>query len=121
MMAAVFSMQGLGQLAAALVALLTTTAFKESFINTTGYSSCHGECIIAGDRAWRIIIGFGAVPACFALYYRITIPETPRYTFDIAHDLEKAQADIQAYMLNQKQGQVDSLKQAQVQPPCFVE
>jgi PHS family inorganic phosphate transporter-like MFS transporter len=114
MMAAVFSMQGAGQFAAALVALITTTAFRTHFENTTGsWSSCGIDCQIAGDRSWRIIIGFGAVPACFALYYRITIPETPRYTFDIAHDIEKAQADIIAYVNNKKEGDVDPISQQQ--------
>ena len=111
-MAAVFSMQGAGQFAAAVVALITTVAFKSSFINTTGkWTSCGDICQLAGDRAWRIIIGFGAVPAVFALYYRITIPETPRYTFDIGHDIEKAQADIRAYVNNQKDGKVDPILQ----------
>ena len=111
-MAAVFSMQGAGQFAAALVALITTVAFKDSFLPTTAsFSSCHEACQVAGDRAWRIIVGFGAVPAVFALYYRITIPETPRYTFDIAHDIEKADADIKAYRNNQKEGIVDPISQ----------
>jgi MFS transporter, PHS family, inorganic phosphate transporter len=112
MMAAVFSMQGAGQVAAALVALVTTVAFKDSFLSTTtAYSSCHGSCILAGDRSWRIIIAFGAFPACFALYYRITIPETPRYTFDVGRDIEKADADIKAYMNNKKEGVVDPISQ----------
>lgn len=55
-------------------------------------------CREAADRSWRIIVGFGAIPACLALYYRLTIPETPRYTFDIQHDVEKADADIRAYV-----------------------
>jgi MFS transporter, PHS family, inorganic phosphate transporter len=114
MMAAVFSMQGAGQFAAALVALITTVGFKRSFLNTTGaWSSCGDDCQLAGDRAWRIIIGFGGVPAVFALYYRITIPETPRYTFDVGHDIEKAEADVKAYMKNQKEGVVDPLSQQQ--------
>lgn len=112
MMAAVFSMQGAGQFAAALVALITTIGFKDSFINTgTAFSTCDAACQLAGDRSWRIIVGFGGVPAIFALYYRITIPETPRYTFDIKHDIEKAQADIKAYMNNQKEGEVDPISQ----------
>lgn len=111
-MAAVFSMQGLGQFVCALVALIVTLAFQESFINTTGaFSSCDNRCQLAGDRAWRIIVAFGALPALFALYYRITIPETPRYTFDIAHDIEKADADIKAYMNNEREGQVDRIAQ----------
>ncbi|KAH6671951.1 H+ symporter [Halenospora varia] len=112
MMAAVFSMQGTGQLAAAIVAIITTVAFKDSFQSTTSsFSSCHDDCQTAGDRAWRIIIGFGAVPACFALYWRLTIPETPRYTFDVARDIEKAQADIKAYMNNKSEGEVDPIQQ----------
>ena len=112
MMAAVFSMQGAGQLACSIVALVTTVAFKKSFLNTTSsWSSCHDDCQIAGDRAWRIIVGFGAVPAVFALYYRITIPETPRYTFDIKHDIEKADADIKAYRNNEREGIVDPVIQ----------
>lgn len=112
MMAAVFSMQGTGQFVCALVALIVTLAFKESFIHTTSaFSSCDSQCQTAGDRAWRIIIGFGAVPAVFALYYRITIPETPRYTFDIAHDIEKADADIKAYVSHKREGEVDLIAQ----------
>jgi PHS family inorganic phosphate transporter-like MFS transporter len=112
MMAAVFSMQGAGQFAAAIVALVTTAAFKDSFLHTTkDFSSCNEVCQLAGDRAWRIIVGFGAVPAVFALYYRITIPETPRYTFDVAYDIEKADADIKAYRNNQKEGIVDPISQ----------
>lgn len=111
-MAAVFSMQGAGQFAAALVALITTVCFKDSFMDTTAsYSSCDDTCQMAGDRAWRIIVGFGAVPAIFALYYRITIPETPRFTFDIARDIEKADADIKAYMTSQKEGTIDPVTQ----------
>ena len=112
MMAAVFSMQGFGQLLAAIVALLTTVAFKQSFIEVTSLSACDYSCQLAADRSWRIIIGVGALPACFALYYRITIPETPRYTFDVAHDIEKADADIRAYMASKGDGEVDSVQRA---------
>ncbi|KAL2681029.1 hypothetical protein Neosp_008632 [[Neocosmospora] mangrovei] len=111
MVAAVFSMQGLGQLVAAIVALITTVAFKESFIGAANESKCGYECRLAADRAWRIIIGVGAVPACIALYYRITIPETPRYTFDIEHDVEKADADIKAYVTSKSKGSFDVVHQ----------
>lgn len=75
-MAAVFSMQGLGQLAAAVVALVVTVIFKSSFSGIYKASECDYGCQIAADRCWRIVVGVGALPACFALYYRITIPET---------------------------------------------
>lgn len=76
MMAGVFSMQGIGQLAAAIVALIVTVSFKNSFLGATQLSECDYDCQIAADRCWRIIVGVGAIPACFALYFRLTIPET---------------------------------------------
>ncbi|KAF7564112.1 hypothetical protein G7046_g49 [Stylonectria norvegica] len=112
MVAAVFSMQGFGQLVAAVVALITTIGFKESFRGISDESMCDYECRLAADKAWRIIVGVGAIPACLALYYRITIPETPRYTFDIEHDIEKADADIKAYVSSRSKGQIDVVEQA---------
>lgn len=97
-MAAVFAMQGFGQLAAAIVALVTTVAFRKTFSAALTYQDCKGQCQLAADRSWRIIIGFGILPAVFALYYRLTIPETPRFTFDVALDAEKANADIRIFI-----------------------
>lgn len=57
--------------------------------------------------------GFGAVPASIALYYRLTIPETPRYTFDVARDVEKAGTDVTAYMAGESHGKVDEITRAQ--------
>ncbi|KAI0184294.1 H+ symporter [Xylaria flabelliformis] len=114
MMAAVFSMQGIGQLFAAIVALIVTASFSSIFKQASGVDHCDYNCQTAADRCWRIIIGVGAVPAVFALYYRITIPETPRYTFEVARDVEKAAADIKAYMSSQSEGEVDEIKQARM-------
>jgi PHS family inorganic phosphate transporter-like MFS transporter len=60
-----------------------------------------------------IQLGFGAVPACVALYYRLTIPETPRYTFDVARDVEKAGGDVQAYIAGKSGSAPDELSRAQ--------
>ncbi|CAK7222577.1 hypothetical protein SBRCBS47491_004910 [Sporothrix bragantina] len=114
MVASVFSMQGFGQLLSAIVALVVTAAFRSEFVGITSAAQCGPSCRTAADRCWRIIIGFGALPACFALYYRVTIPETPRYTFDVAHDVEKADADIRAYMASERQGEVDPVVQARL-------
>ena len=70
-------MQGLGQLCAAFVMLFVTLGFKEQLSTATKYSNCDGYCAVAVDKMWRTLIGFGAVPATIALYYRLTIPETP--------------------------------------------
>jgi PHS family inorganic phosphate transporter-like MFS transporter len=113
MMGSVFAMQGIGQLVAALLALIVTVGFKDDLITSPAVGKCDADCLVAVDRIWRIIVGFGAVPGCFALYFRLTIPETPRYTFDIARDVEQATVDAKAYLSGQHGGQVDELRRAQ--------
>ena len=106
MIGAVFSMQGVGQFLVSLVSLIATKAFRTAIDNQYNTCSLNGDvasCIsdprglAAVDRMWRIIVGVGAVPAIIALYYRLTIPETPRYTLDIGRDLEQAFADAMAW------------------------
>ena len=111
--AAVFAMQGIGQFAAAVMALVVTAAHKKSLESVTSVGECKGDCLKAVDTMWRIIIGFGGIPGWFALYYRLTIPETPRYTFDVLYDIEKGTADARRYRSGQKgEGFPDRLKQA---------
>jgi PHS family inorganic phosphate transporter-like MFS transporter len=98
MMGAVFAQQGLGQFAAGIVALVVTVGFKESLLSAHNQAACDGVCNLAVDKMWRIIIGMGAVPGCIALYFRLTIPETPRYTFDVSRDVVKATSDVKAYL-----------------------
>ncbi|KAE8352287.1 phosphate permease [Aspergillus coremiiformis] len=114
MMGAVFAMQGFGQLAAAVVALIVTVGFKGSLESAASVAQCSGVCQLAVDKMWRVVIGFGAVPACIALYYRLTIPETPRYTFDVARDIEKAGADVRAYIEGKHEGHPDEVKRIAV-------
>ena len=109
MMAAVFAMQGIGQFAAAMIALITVAGFKGSLSTATSVSECDGVCGLAVDKMWRVIIGFGAVPGLVALYYRLTIPETPRYTFDVARDVVKAGSDIKAYLSDKPEGLPDEI------------
>ena len=40
---------------------------------------------------------------------RLTIPETPRYTFDGARDVEQAQEDAKSYMVTKPEGDADAL------------
>jgi PHS family inorganic phosphate transporter-like MFS transporter len=110
MMNAVFAMQGIGQFTAAIVALIVTAGFKESLLTGSKPATCTGVCQLAVDKMWRIIIGFGAVPGCIALYYRLTIPETPRYTFDVARDIEQAAQDTSAYMTGRAHGNPDEIQ-----------
>jgi len=89
--------------------LIVTTGFKESLETGSKPSTCTGVCQLAVDKMWRVIVGFGAVPGCIALYYRLTIPETPRYTFDVARDVEKAADDVEAYMKGKSEGHPDEI------------
>lgn len=114
MMGSVFAMQGIGQFCAAIIALITATGFSESLKSAKSYSTCTGVCGLAVDKMWRVIIGFGAVPACIALYFRLTIPETPRYTFDVARDSEKAVEDVKAYQAGKHEGHPDEISRAAV-------
>jgi len=45
---------------------------------------------------WRLLIGLGCVPGVIALYFRLTIPETPRFTMDIERNIDQASHDIKA-------------------------
>jgi len=94
MMASVFANQGWGQFTAALVTFICVVGFKDSLQTTT----CNHTCQVALDKSWRIIYGFGAVPACAALYYRLTIPETIRYTLDVGRNEKVAAADALKYI-----------------------
>lgn len=98
MMGAVFAMQGLGQFGAGIIAVIVTAGFKGSLSSAASTAVCTGVCNLAVDKMWRIIIGFGAVPGCIALYFRLTIPETPRYTFDVSRDVVQGGSDIKAYL-----------------------
>lgn len=49
------------------------------------------------DRIWRYVVGVGAIPALVAIGFRLTIPESPRYTLDVDHDGARALRDTQKY------------------------
>lgn len=113
MMGAVFANQGFGQLAAGIITLIVTAGFKDSLSSATSTAVCYGICRSAIDKMWRVIIGFGAVPGCIALYFRLTIPETPRYTFDVSRDIVKGGSDIKAYLADKPEGIPDEMSRVQ--------
>lgn len=110
--AAVFAMQGLGQLASALVTLIVVVIYKDHLVTAKGVGDCTGQCAMHVDKMWRLIIAFGGIPGWFALYYRLTIPETPRYTFDVMYDVEKASVDARKYRYGKEGNEVDPVTQA---------
>jgi MFS transporter, PHS family, inorganic phosphate transporter len=102
--------QGLGNFTAALIAFISIVGFKNSLAPANSSAQCGYDCMAATDKIWRIIVGFGTVPAVIALYFRLTIPETPRYTIDIGRDIEGAIADSGAYLSDKRAGQVDEMR-----------
>ncbi|WVQ85343.1 phosphate:H+ symporter [Cryptococcus sp. DSM 104549] len=92
MMAAVFSAQGWGNFASAIVSVIVVAAYKNS-IQTEPVTHMR-----AVDQCWRLIIGIGCVPAVVALYFRLTIPETPRYTMDVERNIKQASQDVDTYL-----------------------
>ncbi|KAG0376329.1 Inorganic phosphate transporter pho84, partial [Mortierella sp. AD032] len=94
MMAAVFAMQGFGYLTTGLVAVILLAAFKSPILaDPTNL-----------DYVWRILIGFGCIPALVAVYFRLTIPETPRYVLDIENDVHRAERDVAAVLKEDRDG-----------------
>lgn len=62
------------------------------------------------------------MPGCFALYFRLTIPETPRYTFDVERDVQKAVEDVTTYRQGKwGEGEVDELARAQAKQAAKVD
>jgi PHS family inorganic phosphate transporter-like MFS transporter len=88
LMTAVFAAQGWGQFAAALVGIIVVEAYKDSIL------SAPFPCAVPVDHTWRLLIGLGCVPGVIALYFRLTIPETPRFTMDIERNIAQATTDI---------------------------
>lgn len=98
-MASVFIMQPLGQLLASAVGLAVLVTIGGNLPNVT----IQAEAAIIVDKIWRTIIGVGAFPAFVAIIFRLTIPESPRYTLDVDHDGIRALQDTRQY-LNLEQG-----------------
>lgn len=97
-MGAVFANQAFGQLAAGIIALILVAGYKNELITANKGSECGEACIKACDQMWRVLIGLGCFPGCIALYFRLTIPESPRYTLDVETNLAKAVADTSKFV-----------------------
>jgi MFS transporter, PHS family, inorganic phosphate transporter len=93
MMASMFSNQGFGYFFAALTSYLCLVGFRSSLQSST----CDSECQLALDKSWRIIYGMGMLPAIIALFFRLTIPESIRYTADTTRNESSAAIDAVAF------------------------
>ncbi|KAI0833658.1 phosphate transporter [Trametes gibbosa] len=90
-MIAVGANQGWGQLAAALVAFVITAAFKDALL-----ADDDPRVLAHVDGMWRLLVGLGCVPGAVALYFRLTIPETPRFTMDVERNVLRAARDVES-------------------------
>ncbi|KAG6333503.1 hypothetical protein ID866_5592, partial [Astraeus odoratus] len=89
LMTAVFAFQGWGQLASAIVGIIVVSAYKSEILSSAFPAAK------PVDYCWRILIGLGCVPGVVALYFRLTIPETPRFTMDVDRNVAQASKDIE--------------------------
>jgi PHS family inorganic phosphate transporter-like MFS transporter len=98
MIVATFSMQGLGALLAACVGMATTAGFRNTIITTCSPAfSCW-----AFDASWRIIMGLGCLPAILTFYLRYKLPESPRFTAQVDHEEELANANAKVAIDGEK-------------------
>ncbi|ORX89287.1 phosphate:H+ symporter [Basidiobolus meristosporus CBS 931.73] len=88
MIAAVFASQGIGILVAAIFTVIVLAIFQGAIRADTGNL----------DYVWRLMLGFGCVPAIFTVYFRLTMPESPRYTAEVRGDLAQASEDMKAVL-----------------------
>lgn len=92
LMTAVFAAQGFGNFAAALIALIVVAGYKNAILNDPVGTPNHV------DFCWRLLIGLGCIPGAIALYFRLTIPETPRFTMDIERNVKQATQDVDTFL-----------------------
>ncbi|KAF3914088.1 hypothetical protein AA313_de0204283 [Arthrobotrys entomopaga] len=102
MLAWIFFMQPIGQLLGNLVALAALHANRHHVMGavidpTSNTNTCEAECLKSLDMTWRWIVGIGIAPAVVALYFRLTIPESPRYTLEVAKDYRRAYKEAFQY------------------------
>ena len=71
--AAVFSMQGFGILAASTVTMVVCAIFDRASNLSANYPTPK-----EADLAWRLILMIGAIPAGLTFYWRMMMPETAR-------------------------------------------
>ena len=93
MLAWVFSAQSLGQCVAAIVA----------------YGALAGGKLPL-DAVWRLIYGVAAIPAFFAFCVRRTVPETPRYVYDIQRNSAAASDGVRYMTANNPELDAETLE-----------
>ncbi|RLM64884.1 hypothetical protein C2845_PM16G02880 [Panicum miliaceum] len=94
--AAVFAMQGFGNLTGGIVAIIisASAAFKARFDVPAYKDDPAGFTVSQADYAWRMVLMFGAIPALLTYYWRMKMPETACYTALVAKNAKQAASDM---------------------------
>lgn len=92
--AAVFAMQGFGNLTGGIFALIVAAAFQAAFPAPAFEVNEAASLVPQADYVWRIILMFGAIPALMTYYWRMKMPETARYTALVANNAKQAASDM---------------------------
>jgi hypothetical protein len=87
-------MQGFGILFGAIVALVVSAGFRDSYPAPSYKEDPAASLVPEADYVWRIILMFGTIPAALTYYWRMKMPETARYTALIARNAKQAAADM---------------------------
>lgn len=95
MMASVFIMQPIGQLAALLVGLWVLVGLDRTYGLQDRAPDDYASTAPIIDTHWRYVTGAGAIPTVVALIFRLTIPESPRFTLDVRRDLDRAERETE--------------------------
>ncbi|KAJ5954803.1 hypothetical protein N7501_009082 [Penicillium viridicatum] len=101
MMATVFFMQPLGQIAGNIVSLIVIAIAR-------GNSTPGEDLTRTVDIMWRWVIAIGVVPGAVATLFRFAIPESPRYLVDIVDDPVTAEFDATT-LFSDTPGMIDSV------------
>ncbi|KAI0869489.1 MFS general substrate transporter [Hypoxylon argillaceum] len=96
MMAAVFLMQSVGQLAAYGFGLAVLVGLSKN-LGLSPNETNREIAVPKIDAIWRVIIGVGAFPALVSLVLRRTIPETPYYLVETGRVTDAITAAGQVY------------------------
>ncbi|GMP47021.1 hypothetical protein CsSME_00014962 [Camellia sinensis var. sinensis] len=92
--AAVFAMQGFGIISGGVVAMAVSALFRSLYHAPSYAVNPLRSTVPEADYVWRIILMVGALPAALTYYYRMKMPETPRYTALVAKNSQKACEDM---------------------------
>jgi PHS family inorganic phosphate transporter-like MFS transporter len=104
MIALVFAMQGVGIILAVLISLATLSMLKPAIEKDT-------ENL---DYVWRIMAAFGLIPALSAVYYRWTMPETPRYSLEVRGNAQQAAIDARKYLRGEEEVDLNEHNEMQI-------